>query len=65
MELPELVRELRTRAGMTQTDLDRKAGLREGTVGRIERGATDARGKQLMRIIYATGHEFIVRKREG
>ena len=62
MKIPELVRELRTRAGMTQHQLEEAAGLAWNSVGRIERGVIDIKGTHLLRIIEVTGHEFVIRR---
>ena len=64
MKIPEIIKELRHRAVMTQAELDKRAGLSAGTIGRIERGDADPRATQFLRIIHATGHEFVIRRKE-
>lgn len=62
MEIPAMIKELRKRANMTQSELDEKANLPNGTIGRAERGVIDIKSTYLLRIIWATGHEFVVRR---
>ena len=65
MKIPELVRFLRKRADMTQKELEEAADLPGQLVGNVERGQVMLKGNQLLRIIEVTGHEFVVRRKEG
>ena len=65
MKIPELVRFLRKRANMTQSELEEAAGLPPQIVGRVERGWDALKGTYLLRIIEVTGHEFVIRRKEG
>lgn len=62
MKIPALIKELRKRANMTQSELDEAASLPNGTIGRAERNVVDIKSTYLLRIIEATGHEFVVRR---
>lgn len=65
MKIPELVRFLRKRANMTQSELEEAAGLPHQIIGRVERGWDGLKGTYLLRIIEVTGHEFVIRRKEG
>lgn len=65
MKIPELVKCLRKRANMTQRELEEAADLPGQLVGNVERGQVMLKGNQLLRIIEVTGHEFVVRRKEG
>lgn len=65
MKIPELVKLLRKRANMTQRELEEAADLPGQLVGNVERGQVMLKGNQLLRIIEVTGHEFVVRRKEG
>lgn len=65
MKIPELVKLLRKRANMTQRELEEAADLPGQLVGNVERGQVMLKGNQLLRIVEVTGHEFVVRRKEG
>lgn len=50
---PEDIRRLRKRAGLTQAELARRAGVSQSLIARIERGTVDPRLSTLMRILRA------------
>ena len=50
-----LLREARTRAGLTQRELAKRAGTAQSVVARIERGQSDPSWKTLTRLIAAAG----------
>lgn len=58
MTLPNLIKEARRRAGLTQTELARRAGVPQSTVGRIETGARLPSAALVERLIRAAGFEL-------
>jgi transcriptional regulator with XRE-family HTH domain len=56
-----LVREARRRAGLTQRQLAKLAGLSQATIARIESGATQPTLAQVCRLVEACGLELQVR----
>ncbi|MBP2412302.1 ribosome-binding protein aMBF1 (putative translation factor) [Arthrobacter stackebrandtii] len=55
LELAELVYGARTAAGLTQTELARRAGTRQAVISAIENGAQAPGGVMLSRIAHALG----------
>ncbi len=60
MALRHLVREARKRAGLTQAELARRAGVPQSTVGRIESGARVSSTALTERLLRAAGFELRV-----
>ena len=60
MALTQLTREARRRAGLTQAELARRAGVPQSTVGRIESGARVPSTALAERLIRAAGFELRV-----
>jgi len=60
MAARQLVREARKRAGLTQVELARRAGVPQSTVGRIESGARVPSAALVERLIRAAGFELRV-----
>jgi transcriptional regulator with XRE-family HTH domain len=60
MAICELVREARRRAGLTQAELARRAGVPKSTVGRIESGARMPSAAMVERLVRAAGLEVSV-----
>jgi transcriptional regulator with XRE-family HTH domain len=58
--LRDLIREARRRAGLTQAELARRAGVPQSTVGRIESGARVPSTALAERLIRAAGFELRV-----
>ena len=58
MALEHLVREARRRAGLTQAELARRAGVPQSTIGRIEAGARVPSSSLVERLIRAAGFEI-------
>ena len=54
-QLAELVYTLRTRAGLTQTELARRMGTTQSSIARIEGGGSLPTLDMLSRIVHATG----------
>jgi ribosome-binding protein aMBF1 (putative translation factor) len=54
-ELAELVYQLRTRAGLTQTELARRMGTTQSSIARVEGGGTLPTLDMLARLARATG----------
>lgn len=55
LELAELVYSARKAAGLSQTELARRAGTRQSVISAIENGAQAPGGVMLSRIAYALG----------
>ena len=53
-----LLREARTRAGLSQRDLAKKAGTAQSVIARIERGQTSPTLETLERLLAAAGVEL-------
>jgi len=60
MALRHLVREARKRAGLTQAELARRAGVPQSTVGRIESGARVPSTALAERLVRVAGFELRV-----
>lgn len=60
MKLVQLLREARSRAGLTQTELAQRAGVPQSTVGRIESGLRVPSTELLERLIRAAGFDVRV-----
>jgi len=60
MAVQDLVREARKRAGLTQAELARRAGVPQSTVGRIESGSRVPSTALAERLIRAAGYELRV-----
>ena len=58
MVLRSLVREARKRAGLTQAELGRRAGVPQSTVARIESGARTPSTDLVERLVRAAGFEI-------
>lgn len=55
LQLAELVYDARTRAGLSQSELARRAGTRQTVISAIENGAQAPGGLMLARIAHALG----------
>jgi transcriptional regulator with XRE-family HTH domain len=62
-DVARMVRWARRRAGMTQHDLARAAGMPQPSVARIEMGTVMPRTRTLLSLLRATGHELAARPR--
>jgi transcriptional regulator with XRE-family HTH domain len=60
MPISNLVKEARRRAGLTQADLARRAGVPKSTVGRIETGARVPSTEMVERLVRAAGLDVSV-----
>lgn len=60
MAISLLIREARRRAGLTQAELARRAGVPKSTVGRIESGARTPSAEMVERLVRAAGLEVSV-----
>lgn len=58
METGSLLREARTRAGLSQSDLARRAGVPQSVVSEYEAGKRQPSVPTLARLVAATGHEL-------
>lgn len=55
LQLAELVYNARTQAGLSQTELARRAGTRQSVISAIENGAQAPGGVMLARLAHASG----------
>ena len=60
MEPGELIREVRRRAGLTQTDLARRAGTSQPVISAYERGHRDPTHRTLRRMVEAGGARLVL-----
>jgi len=60
-----MVREARRRAGMSQRELAKAAGVPQPSVARIERRTVVPRADTLDRLLGASGYELVVEPRLG
>ena len=60
MSISNLVKEARRRAGFTQAELARRAGVQKYTVGRIESGARVPSTEMVERLVRAAGLDVSV-----
>ena len=58
MDVGELLRKARTQAGLSQSDLARRAGVPQSVVSEYEAGKRQPSVPTLARLISATGHEL-------
>ena len=58
LDAPELVREARERAGLSQRAMAERAGTAQSVVARVETGVTDPGTETLTRLLEATGYEL-------
>ena len=58
METGSLLREARTRAGLSQSDLARRAGVPQSVVSEYEAGKRQPSVPTLARLVHATGHQL-------
>lgn len=58
MAAADLVRDARTRAGLTQRQLEERSGVPQASIARIERGAIVPRFDTLDRLLLACGVEL-------
>lgn len=60
-----ILRTARTRAGLTQRELARRAGTSQSVVARIEAGQTSPSAATLSRLLEAAGFELLVQLAPG
>jgi transcriptional regulator with XRE-family HTH domain len=60
---PQLLREARTRSGLSQRELAERAGTTQSVVGRIEAGLTSPRVDTVDRLLEAAGYRLAVELR--
>lgn len=61
----KLLRDARARAGLTQRQLARQAGVAQPTIARIEAGVADPRVETLERLLAACGVSLVSAARPG
>ena len=57
---PELVREARTRAGLTQAELARRVGTSQPAIARIEAGRSQPSFDRVVELLRACGFDLLV-----
>lgn len=62
-QIGAIIRRARRSAGMNQTELGSKIGLRQATISRLERGETDTLLSSLLDALSALGLEVIIDRR--
>lgn len=58
MEIPDLIRSARKKAGLTQEELAEKIGVKRGAIARWESGVRMPRFGYVMKIASATGNRI-------
>ncbi len=61
MNIPRLIRQARTSAGLTQADLAARAGTSQATVSAYEKGSKQPSVATLARLLAATGQRLATR----
>ena len=62
-QIGAIIRRVRRNAGLTQTDLGNRIGLRQATISRFEKGEDETRLSTLLDALSALGLEIIIDKR--
>ena len=62
-QIGAIIRRTRRKAGITQTELGNRIGLRQATISRLERGEAETKLSTLTNVLTALGLEIIVDKR--
>ena len=62
--MPDLLFEVRTRAGLTQAELARRAGTSQSAVARYESGAASPSVSTLSRLLRAAGRRLVVKSED-
>lgn len=65
MEVRNLVRRARRKAGLSQRELAERTGIAQPTIARIESGAASPRSTTLLRLLDACGYELELIPRGG
>ena len=60
---PDLIRTVRTRAGLSRADLAKRVGVTYGTVWIWEKGEHSPSLDTFLKVLEATGYEFLLRKK--
>lgn len=58
-----IIRRVRRKAGLTQTELGKRIGLRQATISRLEKGEDETKLSTLLDALTALGLEIIIDKR--
>lgn len=59
-ELGEAIRAERTKKGLRQVDLARKASVRQALISELENGATNARVETVLKVLAALDLDFAI-----
>lgn len=62
-QIGAIIRRARRNAGLTQTDLGKRIGLRQATISRLEKGEDETRLSTLLDVLSALGLEITIDKR--
>ena len=62
-QIGAIIRRARRNAGLTQTDLGKRIGLRQATISRLEKGEDETKLSTLLDALTALGLEITIDKR--
>ena len=62
-QIGAIIRRARRNAGLTQTDLGKRIGLRQATISRLEKGEEETRLSTLLDALSALALEIVIGKR--
>jgi HTH-type transcriptional regulator / antitoxin HipB len=62
-QIAAIVRRARRNAGLTQTELGQRIGLRQATISKLEKGESATRLSTLLDVLTALGLEITIAKR--
>jgi HTH-type transcriptional regulator/antitoxin HipB len=62
-QIGAIIRRTRRKAGITQTELGKKIGLRQATISRLEKGEDETKLSTLLDALTALGLEITIDKR--
>ena len=64
MDSALVIREARAAAGLTQTELARRAGMSQPVIARLERPGANPRAATLAKVLEAAGHRLTLERAE-
>lgn len=64
-QIGNAIRRARKKSGMSQSELGKKTGLRQGTISQIEKGHAAAKLDTILALLSVLGLEFQIRERSA